>query len=148
MSMSGGGTWALAPGQITDDSELAMCQLRGLLAGNGKLDAYHLAKYYGNWIVKKPFDIGKTTINGLGPLADCIDNPDPNIAYTAARTGRGHSSQSNGALMRVTPLAVWTQHLEVHELEQAVSADVKMTHTKSTMLDIVTAYCLGIRALI
>ena len=40
MSMPGGATWDLAPGQITDDSELAMCQLRGLLAGNGKLDAF------------------------------------------------------------------------------------------------------------
>ena len=25
MKMNGGGTWGLAPGQITDDSELAMC---------------------------------------------------------------------------------------------------------------------------
>ena len=25
MKMNGGGPWKLAPGQITDDSELAMC---------------------------------------------------------------------------------------------------------------------------
>ena len=25
MKMPGGGTWGLAPGQVTDDSELAMC---------------------------------------------------------------------------------------------------------------------------
>ena len=36
--MPGGGTWGLAPGQVTDDSELAMCQLRGLVEGNGKLN--------------------------------------------------------------------------------------------------------------
>ena len=25
MSMSGGGSWSLQPGQVTDDSEMAMC---------------------------------------------------------------------------------------------------------------------------
>jgi len=36
--MPGRGTWKLAPGQVTDDSELAMCLLRALDEGNGKLD--------------------------------------------------------------------------------------------------------------
>ena len=31
MSMPGGGPWNKAPGQITDDSELAMCLLWGLI---------------------------------------------------------------------------------------------------------------------
>ena len=31
--MPGGGPWKLNAGQVTDDSELAMCQLRGLIAG-------------------------------------------------------------------------------------------------------------------
>ena len=35
MQMPGGGYWDIYPGQVTDDSELAMCQMRGLLAGNG-----------------------------------------------------------------------------------------------------------------
>jgi len=33
MKMPGGGPWRLRPGQVTDDSELAMCQLHGLLLG-------------------------------------------------------------------------------------------------------------------
>lgn len=64
--MPGGGCWKLSPGQVTDDSELAMCQLHGLLAGRGKFDPFHLAYYYGNWIKFGPFDIGMTTRNGLG----------------------------------------------------------------------------------
>lgn len=31
MKMKGGGPWRLCPGQITDDSELAMCQMSGLI---------------------------------------------------------------------------------------------------------------------
>ena len=58
MQMPGGGAWRIQPGQITDDSELAMCQMRGLLAGQGQLDPFYLAFYYGPWIDKEPFDIG------------------------------------------------------------------------------------------
>lgn len=58
MQMPGGGAWKLQPGQVSDDSELAMCQMRGLLAGQGQLDPFYLAFYYGHWIDKEPFDIG------------------------------------------------------------------------------------------
>ena len=34
MRMPGGGPFRLAPGQITDDSELAMCLMWGLIEGN------------------------------------------------------------------------------------------------------------------
>lgn len=33
MSLPGGGFTDLAPGQITDDTEMSMCQLRALMAG-------------------------------------------------------------------------------------------------------------------
>lgn len=58
LSMPGGGPFNVAPGQVTDDSELAMCQLHGLLAGKGKLDLYKHCIYYGHWYNYGPFDIG------------------------------------------------------------------------------------------
>ena len=42
MDMPGGGCFNVSPGQVTDDSELAMCLMRGLLAGEGKLDILRL----------------------------------------------------------------------------------------------------------
>ena len=80
MSMPGGGPWRLLPGQITDDSELAMCQLRGLLAGKGKFDLFHHALFYGSWVATGPFDIGNTTASGLGPQAACLKNPKPSVS--------------------------------------------------------------------
>ena len=65
MEMPGRGTWKLAPGQVTDDSELAMCLLRALDEGNGKLDMNVHCKWYGNWMESRPFDIGRTTRNAL-----------------------------------------------------------------------------------
>ena len=81
-------------------------------------------------------------------MGQIVDNPDPDIAWNAARLGSGDASLCNTALMRSTPIAVWSQHLEIYEIEQSVSADVKMTHFKSAMLDIVTSYCIAIQVLI
>ena len=57
MEMPGGGPWGVQPGQVTDDSELAMCLMRGLLAGQGKFDMFQVALYYGYWIKSEPVTI-------------------------------------------------------------------------------------------
>ena len=53
MQMPGGGPFKLASGQITDDSELAMCLMWGLIEGNkirneeyNLIDNMSIAKYY------------------------------------------------------------------------------------------------------
>ena len=52
-------------------------------------------------------------MNGIGPLVDCLDNPNPDVAKGAAKRGEGRTSMSNGALMRLTPLAVLGRNLQV-----------------------------------
>ena len=71
MTMPGGGPFGCGPGQITDDSELAMCLLHGLINGNeGQeepvLDVDAIATMYAHWIKSNPFDIGITTRQALG----------------------------------------------------------------------------------
>ena len=34
MKMPGGGSWAIGPGQITDDSEMAFCIMNALIQSN------------------------------------------------------------------------------------------------------------------
>ena len=65
MEMPGRGTWKLAPGQVTDDCELAMCLLNALNEGNSKLDLKVTCKWYAKWMKSSPFDVGGTTKNGL-----------------------------------------------------------------------------------
>jgi ADP-ribosyl-[dinitrogen reductase] hydrolase len=65
MNMVGGGPFKLAPGQVTDDSEMAMMQLNGLVDGNGTLNTFALCKFYADWYHSDPFDIGITTRRGL-----------------------------------------------------------------------------------
>ena len=43
-------------------------------------------------------------------------------------------SQANGALMPVTPLAVWGHKLPQHDLMQAVMSDAQLTHPNKTCL--------------
>ena len=94
-----------------------------------------------------PFDIGSTTLNGLGPLSECIDNPDPEIAHRAAMLGCGETSMSNGSMMRCTPMAVWARNLSTNDLRTAVKKDVSLMHWKTDMHDLVSAYCVAIGTL-
>jgi ADP-ribosylglycohydrolase len=55
MLMNGGGPLNIGPGQITDDSELAMCLLLGLAEAKGKFNPDLICKYYGMWMNSPPF---------------------------------------------------------------------------------------------
>ena len=100
--------------------------------------------YYGHWLYHGPFDVGTTTLNGLGVLKDQRNNPDPNLSHQAAKGGAGAGSLSNGSLMKITPIAVWSQNLSIEDLETCVKADVSLMHSKSDMWDICSAYCIAI----
>lgn len=75
MTMPGGGPHCVGPGQVTDDSELAMSMMWGILKGHAThpdeknaLDIDAIAKCYKRWMQSPPFDIGTTTSNAFGPL--------------------------------------------------------------------------------
>jgi ADP-ribosylglycohydrolase len=58
-------------------------------------------------------------------------------------------SQSNGSLMRITPLAVWCSRLQSEEeLELAVKEEVTLTHLDDTVIDAAVIYVLAIRYLL
>ncbi len=89
--LADGGTWNLIAGQPTDDSEMALALARSLAASGG-FDPAVVARAYLRWRRSGPFDIGATTAESVAALAE----------------GRrpGAASQSNGALMRVSPIGV------------------------------------------
>jgi len=124
MKLIGGWGGRLKPGQVTDDSELSMCLMRGLIEGNGKMDMKPICKYYGKWF-KNCIGIGSTTRKCL-PLCD-PENPDPGKVYSTKIEAR-ETSISNGSMMRVTPLAIWCSKLTNEEIEKATKADASITH--------------------
>lgn len=59
LAMPGGGVWNVGPGQVTDDSEMALCLLRGLEQGAPPaLPEEAIATCYADWYNSGPFDIG------------------------------------------------------------------------------------------
>ena len=106
--MVGNGMWSLAPGQVTDDSELAMALMRALIEAQGKLDPTLHCKYYGTWYQHNPIFVGPSTANALSRIN--LEKIDPNAPLEAAKE-MNSGSRGNGAMMKVSPLAVWAQNL-------------------------------------
>jgi ADP-ribosyl-[dinitrogen reductase] hydrolase len=73
MQMPGGGYHEIAPGQITDDSEMMMCLIWAYIESNEKvaegevkqLDLNLLANRYGDWFNSDPYDIGIATTESI-----------------------------------------------------------------------------------
>ena len=86
-ALADGGVYHTIAGQPTDDSEMALALARCLVAErqfvpDKVLDAYR------EWLTSRPVDIGATTERGLLGM------------HTT-------ESESNGSLMRVSPIGVW-----------------------------------------
>ena len=96
---SGVGTWRLLAGQPTDDTELALALARTLVQQRAFApDA--IATAYGRWF-RDGWDIGITTRQAFSELKQGTQG-----AAAVARNNANRISQSNGATMRASPLAI------------------------------------------
>lgn len=152
MSMPGGGTWEVAPGQVTDDGELTMSLLRGL-AEQPDDPTPSVAARYAAWVASDPFDIGATTSASLG----CLRRPEyaaiakaegPHVAMTRAARERCMRSKANGSLMRATPLAVWGAPRDLDRVVAITRADAELSHPNPACVVSAIAYVRAIRRLI
>lgn len=122
--LADGGTHGIIAGQLTDDSELALMLARSLIAKRG-YDAAAVFDAYLAWRNSKPFDMGTTT--------------------SAALSGRPNAtSQSNGALMRVSPLGVFGASLDPAEVGELARADAALTHPHPICRDASGAFAVAI----
>ncbi|MDB4934829.1 MAG: hypothetical protein JWP87_1801 [Labilithrix sp.] len=147
LAMPGGGTWGVAPGQITDDGELTMSLLNALAAREPA------AAHYARWVASDPFDIGATTARSLGCLRDPswsarAREAGIEVAMTEAARERCMPSKANGSLMRATPLGVWGARRGDGELIAAAQADARLSHPNPACVDAATAYVLAIASLV
>ena len=63
-TMSRSLTWGTLPGQITDDSEMALALARAI-AGKSKYDKDAVRAAYVEWLRSNPFDCGNTVHSSL-----------------------------------------------------------------------------------
>lgn len=145
LAMKGGGVFRVAPGQITDDGELTLALARALV-GEQTYPKEKVTTNYRAWVASRPFDIGNATSNALGGkvLADM------SVADAVSANAAEHNlaSKANGALMRVSPLGIWSVRSTVEEAIAAARADASLTHPNLTCQWANAAYVVAIRHLL
>lgn len=106
----GGGKFNVAPGQITDDSELALCLAYTLYTYGYNIRK--IADAYANWYHSGPFDIGFSIRNAFaGSSPTAYEN---NTIMSRNAVEMNANSKSNGNLMRISPLAIYIAHTSIN----------------------------------
>jgi ADP-ribosylglycohydrolase/fructose-1,6-bisphosphatase/inositol monophosphatase family enzyme len=140
--LADGGTYRTIAGQPTDDSEMALMLARGILAA-GHYDPAWTAQAYGYWYRSGPFDIGATTSRALAPAGAAAPQPGPALA-AAVRAAANQVSQSNGSLMRVSPLGIYGYALDPDLLADLARADSILTHPNPVCQEACAIYVVAI----
>ena len=109
--MVGGGWLRLKPGQVTDDTEMTLCLARGIV-NSGNWDLRAIAGEFAGWLKSKPIDVGDTCRRGIRNF----------ILKGGLETPPNQWDAGNGALMRMTPVALYSlgsdELLEKYSREQ------------------------------
>jgi len=146
----GGGSHELEPGQITDDSEMAMAMAAAIIKAQ-KVDKVSIAKAYHNWYLSEPFDIGNSTRNA-------VQHSDHYQMVEAAKEFNDDcikkhqdNNLSNGFLMRIGPLGVICSKYVVNRksdrdfvmsMIKMVSEDTLLTHYSEEALCYAVAFVI------
>jgi ADP-ribosyl-[dinitrogen reductase] hydrolase len=115
--MIGGGWLHLKPGQVTDDTTLALALGESILA-QGRVDALAAAQAFDAWMRAKPVDIGNTVRRNLLQFRK---TGEPHAPYSDHDAG-------NGAAMRVLPVALATLGQGENAVRAASRAQAHVTH--------------------
>ena len=162
LAMVGGGPHNVDPGAITDDGELTAALLRAIASYDGLWYNFPLdevAAAYRNWYASCPFDIGYTCRGAFShkTMPGVAANGEYMIAH-AASLERNKSSQANGALMRIMPVAVWCASIARSEglkpeavrayIREYAAADARLSHPNPVCADANILYCIAAAHLI
>jgi ADP-ribosyl-[dinitrogen reductase] hydrolase len=95
--MIGGGWLRLAPGKVTDDTEMALALGRSLVRC-GQLDTRDVCEEFAAWLRKGPVDVGNTCRRGIRRY----------IMHGTVEGPFFEGDAGNGAAMRILPVALAT----------------------------------------
>jgi ADP-ribosyl-[dinitrogen reductase] hydrolase len=120
-----GGVYHTMAGQPTDDSEMALTLARSIVREK-KFAAEKVLDAYRAWLTSRPVDCGVTTERGLLGLVTT-------------------ESESNGSLMRCSPIGVWAAG-DPALAARTARDDSALTHSNPTCLEACAAYCAAVAA--
>jgi ADP-ribosyl-[dinitrogen reductase] hydrolase len=114
--MIGGGWLNLAPGQVTDDTEMSLYLARSIVHGGG-WSLPRGAEYLTQWLKSRPCDMGNTVRRGLRAY----------ITKGQLETPPCTADGGNGAAMRLLPIALCCLGDE-RETKRCVLEQAHLTH--------------------
>lgn len=147
----GEGPHRLNQGQITDDTEMALC-LASAICESGGYSADQVAHNYIKWIKSRPIDIADDIKEALSiTLHDSETNASnssisQHISYNALTKNK--TSINNGSLMRISPLAIYGITIPEDIFLQLVDTECRITHPNLLVLDICRVFANCIRTAI
>ncbi len=118
--MCGGSSLGWAPGQFTDDTQMALLVASSLLERGG-LDEADLFERFSRWAAADPPDIGNQTRAVLG-------SGRPWDVAAAEHFARSGHAAGNGSLMRTTPTAIWFSRFGAPASADAARRISALTH--------------------
>lgn len=128
--MKGGGTFGWAPGEWTDDTQMAMVIADTVCAGGDLREPEALDRIVGGWVgwMADAADVGTQTRTVLGAVAgnDMARAADALAVSEALHERTGHTA-GNGSLMRTAPVALAYLH-DPQGLTEAAAAVSRLTH--------------------
>ena len=122
--LADGGVYGTIAGQPTDDSEMALALARAIVR-EGRYDIASARVAYVTWYRSNPFDIGATTRAGL-------------------QGKPSFESQSNGALMRISPVCIAGALHEPNRVLEWAREDASITHPNPVCLDANGVYAAAV----
>lgn len=136
MHFVGEKTNGINDGQFTDDSEMEIALLQGLI--NGKDDEFFpiekIAEQYINWRNSNPFDMGQTTMLALAGAENADDMATNAFEYN-------EFSESNGSLMRCIPISIFSLFKPSETILELAQTDASLTHYSSIVHLTTGIYC-------
>ncbi len=123
--LADGGRYHTLAGQPTDDSEMALTLARSLVKNRAFVKEEALSAYR-EWLQTRPVDVGATTERGL--LGQ----------HTT-------ESESNGSLMRVSPIGIWAAG-DPERAADAARQDSLLTHSNPICVEACAGYAAAIAA--
>lgn len=157
-SMQLPGTPSLAAGQVTDDGEMTVSLANALSRcckeRNGEFDLELVAQCYADWVRSSPVDCGITIGSSIGVARSQQKSFRQQIEkagyalmmQSGAKFEAKHApaSQSNGQLMRCSPLALYGYRFSPSELHEICKADASLSHIAEQCADSSTAYIIAL----
>ena len=114
----GGGWLRLKPGQVTDDTTMALALGQAILDNGGRVEPLACARAFDAWMRAKPVDIGNTVRRNLVTFRHSGHPVAPPSDHDAG----------NGAAMRVLPVALATLGQPRADIVRATRAQAHVTH--------------------